>query len=55
MKVGQPPKSWFYRDEFTERRFWRGDNARYYALLPGTNPLLIVNGQDVAELDSETD
>jgi hypothetical protein len=46
----RPPRWWPYRDEFPEWRLWRGDNQRFYARLPGTSPLVVVSGKDVADL-----
>jgi hypothetical protein len=44
------PKWWPYQQQFPEWRVWRGDNKHYYARLPGTDPLIIVHGQDADEL-----
>lgn len=46
----RPPKWWPHHDEFPDWRLWRGENRLLYARLPGTSPLVIVHGTDVAEL-----
>lgn len=50
-----PYRPWWqpYQDQLPEWRVWRGDNKRFYARLPGTDPLVIVNGQDAEELRDE--
>jgi hypothetical protein len=47
------PKWWPYQAEFPDWRVWRGEDQRYYARLPGTDPLVIVRGQDPASLRDE--
>jgi hypothetical protein len=47
------PKWWPYQEQFPQWRVWRGENKRYYARLPGTDPLLVVHGQDADELHDE--
>jgi hypothetical protein len=44
------PKWWSYQAEFPDWRVWRGEDQRYYARLPRTNPLVIVHGEDPADL-----
>jgi hypothetical protein len=46
----RPPRWWPHYDEFPDWRLWRGENHLLYARLPGTKPLVIVHGTDVAEL-----
>jgi hypothetical protein len=47
------PKWWPYQEQFPQWRVWRGENKRYYARLPGTDPLVVVHGQDADELRDE--
>lgn len=47
------PKWWPYQDEFPDWRVWKGENKVYYARLPGTEPLVIVNAGDAEKLRDE--
>lgn len=47
------PKWWTYQDEFPGWRVWKAENQRYYARLPGTEPLVIVHGEDPVSLRDE--
>jgi hypothetical protein len=38
------------QDQFRQWRVWRGDNKRYCARLPGTDPRVIVHGRTIEEL-----
>jgi hypothetical protein len=44
------PGWWPYQAEFPDWRVWKGEDQRYYARLPGTKPLVIVHGNDAADL-----
>jgi hypothetical protein len=45
------PKWWLpHLDEFPDWQVWRGTNRLYYARRPGTVPLVIVHGEDPADL-----
>jgi hypothetical protein len=47
------PNWWPYQGEFPEWRVWKGETKLYYARLPGTEPLVIVNGEDAEKLRDE--
>jgi hypothetical protein len=47
------PGWWPYQHEFPDWRVWRGTNQLNYARLPGTVPLVIVHGEDAADLRDE--
>jgi hypothetical protein len=48
------PKWWRpYQGQFPHWRVWRGQDKRFYARLPGTDPLVIVHGRDAEELRDE--
>jgi hypothetical protein len=53
MPPERAPRWWPYQDEFPDWRVWQGQNKRYYARLPGTEPLLIVNAEDAQKLRDE--
>jgi len=45
------PKWWQpYQNEFPAWRVWRGDNKLFYARLPGSDPLVIVHGENPESL-----
>jgi hypothetical protein len=48
------PKWWRpIQEEFPDWRGWAGEDDRYYARLPGTKPLVVVNGATPEELRNE--
>jgi hypothetical protein len=53
MPPERAPRWWPYQDEFPDWRVWQGQNKRYYARLPETKPLVIVNAADAQRLRDE--
>lgn len=55
MSIPQRVPKWWkpYAAEFPDWRVHKGENLRYYARLPGTDPLVIVHAEDAVKLREE--